>query len=72
MHCFWFARLPCKKLTKVLHAAVRFIFGLYGPLKRVRITPYLEQLHILPVKFHILKLLYLCIISSQACTFVFM
>ena len=43
-----------KKLTGVLHAAVRFIFGLYGSLRRVPISPYLKSLHILPMKFRIM------------------
>ena len=43
-----------KKLTGVLHAAVRFIFGLYGSLRRIQISPYLISLHILPIKFGIM------------------
>ena len=42
------------KLTGVLHAAVRFIFGLYGSLRRIPISPYLISLHILPIKFRIM------------------
>ena len=43
-----------KKLTVVLHAAVKFIFGLYRSLRRVPISPYLKSLHILPIKFCIM------------------
>ena len=42
-------------LTKVLHAAVRFIFGLRGSALRMRMlpVPYLKSLYILPVKLRI-------------------
>ena len=43
-----------KKVTGVLHAAVRFIFGLHGSLRRVPLSPYLKSLHILPMKFRIM------------------
>ena len=43
-----------KKFTGVLHAAVRFIFGLYVSLRRIPISPYLKSLHILPIKFRIM------------------
>ena len=41
------------KLTKVLYAAVRFIFGLRGSALRMHMQPYMKRLHSLPVKFHI-------------------
>ena len=40
------------KLTKVLYAAVRFIFGLRGSAFRMHI-PYLKSLHFLPIEFRI-------------------
>ena len=40
------------KLTKVLYAAVRFIFGLCGSAFR-RHIPYLKGLHFLPIKFRV-------------------
>ena len=42
-----------KKLTKVLYAGVRFIFGLHGTASRLHMLPFLKRLHILPVKFRI-------------------
>ena len=42
-----------KKLQKVQNAAVRFIFSLYGKNKYQSITPYLQQLHFLPVRYRI-------------------
>ena len=42
-----------KKLTKVLYAGVRFIFGLHGTASRLHMLPFLKRLHILPIKFHI-------------------
>ena len=56
MHCF----ITClhayllHKLTKVLYAAVRFIFGFkcYDMCKHM--LPYVKSLQILPVKFRIL------------------
>ena len=41
------------KLTKVLHSAVRFIFGFRGSALRKHMLPYLKSLHFLPVKFRI-------------------
>lgn len=41
------------KLTKVLYAAVRFIFGFRGSALRMHMLPYLKCLHILPVKFRV-------------------
>ena len=38
----------------MLHAAVRFMFGLYGSLRRIPISPYLKSLHILPIKYRIM------------------
>ena len=38
-------------LTKVLYAAVRFIFGFRGSALRVHMLPYLKSLDFLPVKF---------------------
>ena len=43
-----------QKLQKVQNSAVRFIFGLYGKDKRQSITPYLQKLHFLPVRFRIM------------------
>ena len=40
-----------KKLTKVLYAGVRFIFGLHGTASRLHMLPFLKRLHILPIKF---------------------
>ena len=42
-----------KKLTKVLYAGVRSIFGLYGTASRLHMLPFLKRLHILPIKFRI-------------------
>ena len=42
-----------RKLTKVLYAAMRFIFGFSGPALCMHMLPYLKHLHFLPVKFHI-------------------
>ena len=42
-----------KKLTKVLYAGVRFIFGLHGTASRLHMLPFLKRLHILPIKFRI-------------------
>ena len=39
------------KLTKVLYAAVRFVFGLRGSARRLHMLSYLNNLHIFPVKF---------------------
>ena len=41
------------KLTKVLYAAVRFVFGLRGSARRSHRLPYLKNLRIFPVKFRI-------------------
>ena len=40
-------------IQKLLNAAVRFIFGLYGMKRREHITPYLKELHFLPVYYRI-------------------
>ena len=42
-----------KKLTKVLYAGVRFIFGLQGTASRLHMLPFLKRLHTLPIKFRI-------------------
>ena len=39
------------KLQKVQNSAVRFIFGLYGKQKWQSISPYLKELHFLPVGY---------------------
>ena len=43
-----------RRLQKIQNNAVRFIFGLYGKRRQESITPYLQKLHFLPVKFRIL------------------
>ena len=43
-----------KKLSGVLHAAVRFIFDMHGSSRRIPISPYLKSLYILPIKFRIM------------------
>ena len=54
-----------QKLQKIENNAVRFIFGLHGKRWKENITPYLKQLHFLPVryriKFKIALLVYKCI-----------
>ena len=40
-------------LQKVQNAAVRFIYGLYGKERRQHISPYLKELHFLPVCYRI-------------------
>ena len=42
------------ELQKVQNAAARFIFNLKGKSRRQAITPYLNQLHFLPVRYRIL------------------
>jgi exonuclease III len=42
-----------QKLQKIQNNAVRFIYGLYGKKRRESITPYLEKLHFLPVRWRI-------------------
>ena len=41
------------KLQKIQNNAVRFIFGINGKDKRNSITPYLKELHFLPVRYRI-------------------
>ena len=41
------------KLQKVQNSAVRFIFGLFGKKRWQHISPYLKQLHFLPVFYRI-------------------
>ena len=41
------------KLQKIQNNGVRFIFGIYGKNKRQSITPYLQKLHFLPVRYRI-------------------
>ncbi len=59
--------LTAKQLTrlqKVQNSAVRFIFSLYGKRKREPLSPYMKQLHFLPVaqriKFKIALLVFKC------------
>ena len=40
-------------LQKIQNAAVRFVFGLYGKQRREHISPYLKELHFLPVYYRI-------------------
>ena len=40
-------------LQKIQNAAVRFIFGIYGKDRRQHISPYLKELHFLPVHYRI-------------------
>ena len=42
------------KLQKIQNAAVRFIFGLRGKQRFQSISPFLKELHFLPVKYRIL------------------
>lgn len=42
-----------QKLQKIQNASVRFIFGLYGKAKRTHISPYLKEVHFLPVRYRI-------------------
>ena len=58
------------KLTKVLYAAVCFVFELRGSARRLHIIlPYLKNLHVLPVKFRmhfkIALLTYKCIYGTS-------
>ena len=62
-----YGALTAKQLTrlqKVQNSAVRFIFGLYGKRKREPLSPYMRQLHFLPVaqriKFKIALLVFKC------------
>ena len=53
------------KLQKLINSAVRFIFHLSGKKRFCSVTPYLKQLHILPVeyriKYKLCLLVYKCI-----------
>ena len=53
------------KLQKIQNAAIRFVFGLYGKDRRLPISPYLKELHFLPVfyriKYKISLLVFKCI-----------
>ena len=49
--CMAASSLFVHKLQKLLNSAVRFIYGLSGERRRLSITPYLQKLHILPVKY---------------------
>lgn len=51
-------------LQKIQNAAVRFIFGLNGKKRRQSITPYLKELHFLPVYFRILFKIALLVFKS--------
>ena len=42
-----------RKLTKVLYAAVRFIFNMRVSRNRCHMLPYLKKLHFLPIKYRI-------------------
>ena len=56
------------KLQKLMNSAVRFIFNLHGKRKRLSITPYLEELHILTIEYRIqyklCLLVYKCIYGT--------
>ena len=41
------------KLQKLMNAAVRFIYNLTGPKRRLSISPFLKKVHFLPVKTRI-------------------
>ena len=41
-------------LQKIQNAAVRFIFNLHGNQKRLAVTPFLKDLHFLPVRYRIM------------------
>ena len=45
--------IQLRKLQKIQNAGVRFIYGLYGKNRRQPISPYLKELHFLPVRFRI-------------------
>ena len=55
------------KLTKVLYAAVRFVFSFKFSQRRCHMLPFLKSLHILPinfrVKFKIALLVFKCLKS---------
>ena len=57
-----------QKLQKIQNNAVRFIFGIYGKDKWNPISPYLKELHFLPVryriKYKIVLLVFKCINNS--------
>lgn len=42
-----------QRLQKIQNASVRFIFNLYGRARRTHISPYLKELHFLPVRYRI-------------------
>ena len=42
-----------QKLQKIQNNAVRFVFGIYGKKRWQSVTPYLKELHFLPVRFRI-------------------
>ena len=50
---FGLSRFQLKKLQCIQNAAVRFIFGLKGKERFQSITPYLKDLHFLPVEYRI-------------------
>ena len=60
-----------KKLQKLINSAVRFIFNIKGIDRRNHITPYLRELHFLPVhyrvKFKICLMVYKCINNQSPC-----
>ena len=45
--------LLVRKLTKVLYAAVRFVFHMCISKNRCHMLPYLKKLHFLPIKYRI-------------------
>ena len=52
-HFYDLPKMLLKKLTKVLYAGVRFIFGLHGTASRLHMLPFLKRVHNLPIKFRI-------------------
>ena len=58
-----------KKLQKLINSATRFIFHITGKNRRNHITPYLQQLHFLPISyridFKICLIIYKCIHTNS-------
>ena len=50
---FGLSKFQLDKLQRIQNSAVRFIFGLKGKERFQNITPFLKELHFLPVKFRI-------------------
>ena len=59
-----------KKLQKLINSSARFIFNITGPKRFEHITPYLKQLHFLPIdyriEFKICLLIYKCLYNDNA------